>query len=81
MTLCKIQSLIQNIVIIKIDLIKVNDKYGNICLELILWVILKLFMVLITVVPLSGGSVGLALAMGGITGRAYGEFLKMYFGV
>lgn len=61
-------------------LIAVNDKYGNICIELVIWVILKLFFVLISVVPLSGGSVGFALAMGGVLGRAYGEFLKMYLG-
>jgi len=31
-------------------------------------------------VPLSGGTVGFALVSGAVLGRAFGEFLKIYFG-
>ena len=45
------------------------------------WVVLKLFFILISVVPLSGGTIGFALSMGAVVGRLFGEFLKQQVGI
>jgi hypothetical protein len=37
--------------------------------------------ILISIVPLSGGTIGFALVFGSVFGRCYGEIIKYYFGV
>ena len=36
---------------------------------------------MISVVPLSGGTVGFALVLGAVVGRTVGEFFHIYFGL
>jgi hypothetical protein len=46
-----------------------------------IWVFIKFFWILISVVPLSGGTVGFALVLGAVVGRTVGEFFHIYFGL
>jgi H+/Cl- antiporter ClcA len=61
--------------------IKIEENETSKVYTLFFWLVVKTFMCWISVVPVPGGTVGYALALGAIFGRFYGEVLDEYLGV